>query len=557
MMYPDLETLRRGSDADKVDVNCSSYFQANCNQIFEKGPAFTKEILGKVHAEMMPKRTQLFGYEMKTGKLFLVTGLCMIFLFSCFGTTVMLFTNLFDNYVLSQLIISNGSDAFRIWENPTPKALYSFHIFNYTNIGDYELGNDKKPHVQEIGPYVYSENLERIDVRFNDEAGTVSYREKKTYTYRPDLSQGSQEDRAFVPNIPLISGSSMVQKENYFARLGFSGLLSALEEKAFLHIDIDSFISGYEDRLYSLSANYFKWQNVDIPKRVGLLGPKVGESNKFITMNTGIKDINRLALVEEMGGEESLGLYAADSCNSIEGTDGSMYPPKLIREKQPLHIMFPEFCRRIPIVFMGETKIMEGKVPAYTYTIPEDVFDTPDTKPENECFCVLDGGKCPLKGLSSTSGCNYGSPIYLSYPHFHNADPRLLKDVTGLDPESVDFRSYLNLQPSMGFMMTGRNVMQLNIKVNKAFGVSQVDIFEDEIVLPIAWVEVFLDEPNLPKEFVDLINFVSITLPCVQLVATYGSLLTSIFSFIGILLVARRIKNDNNFCLQRISRDDA
>lgn len=44
-----------------------SNLEMNCNQIFVKGPALTKDILEKMQrADIVPRSTFLFGYELKT-----------------------------------------------------------------------------------------------------------------------------------------------------------------------------------------------------------------------------------------------------------------------------------------------------------------------------------------------------------------------------------------------------------------------------------------------------------------------------------------------------------
>lgn len=64
-MYPDLE---RYNDCD-TEYRGNSFFEQNCNQIFTKGPALTKDFLGKVNAEIVPKKTYIFGREFKTKRI--------------------------------------------------------------------------------------------------------------------------------------------------------------------------------------------------------------------------------------------------------------------------------------------------------------------------------------------------------------------------------------------------------------------------------------------------------------------------------------------------------
>lgn len=92
----------------------------------------------------------------------------------------------------------------------------------------------------------------------------------------------------------------------------------------------------------------------------------------------------------------------------MKGTDGALQPPKLVQSKQPLYYFFPQACRRMPLIFEKETTVLNGKVPAYQYVHPEDIFDSVEEKPENGCYCNMENGQCPLKGVFNVTMCNYG-----------------------------------------------------------------------------------------------------------------------------------------------------
>lgn len=68
-------------------------------------------------------------------------------------------------------------------------------------------------------------------------------------------------------------------------------------------------------------------------------------------------------------------------------------------------------------------------------------------------------------------------------------DPDLRESITGLKPNPKEHRSYIDIHPRWGFAMGGKTKLQMNIQVRKSYGLSQVDVFEDDLILPIAWIE--------------------------------------------------------------------
>ncbi|XP_057656354.1 scavenger receptor class B member 1-like [Diorhabda carinulata] len=533
MMYPNDETLRVDSE-NGLFGGKHSYLERNCNQIFMRGPALTKEILEKVQEEIVPKKTYIFGHEYNTKRILFISGLAVLFLISLTGAVLTWFTNAFDDLVLSQVVLKNNSKAFDMWKKPPVRLRYNVYLFNYTNVDDYRDGIVEKLHLEEIGPYVYEEVLERINISFPTE-DTISYREYRTLSFKPNLSKGNQDDQVIVPNVPVLAGSAFTKSQNYFNRLAFSGILSGMDEEAFSKISAGSFIMGYEDRFYSLAKNFLPF---DTPEELGIMVKKLGQSPYSITINSGKNDMNKFAQIEKFDGKKQLDYFSGD-CNSIQSTDGALNPPKRVRAKQPLYYMFPEGCRRMPLVFNKETTIRNGTIPVYQYTYPEDIYDSADEKPENRCYC---SDQCPLKGVFNITGCSFGCPTFISHPHFHRADPRLVKHFTGLHPERTTYKSYFNYHPTIGFLISARNLIQLNVQVQKAGAVSQVDMFDDGMILPFAWLEGVLDEKTLPQELIDTINLATFIAPTVNLILKYGCLLTAIITFIFLILVNRKEK---------------
>lgn len=101
--------------------------------------------------------------------------------------------------------LKNGSLNYNNWiETPIPMYL-KFRMFNWTNPEDIHKPN-YKPNLVEMGPYVFSEKHERVNVSFHPENDTVSYNQIRTWHFLPEMSNGTLEDN--VTNVNVIAAVS-------------------------------------------------------------------------------------------------------------------------------------------------------------------------------------------------------------------------------------------------------------------------------------------------------------------------------------------------------------
>merc|ERR1711970_1447086 len=85
-----------------------------------------------------------------------------------------------------------------------------FHFFNVTNLDEVMMG--AKPNVEEVGPYVYDEKREKVNIAFNEDNSEVSYNEKITFTYNSALSGGRSEDDVISSyNLPYVATMGTTQ----------------------------------------------------------------------------------------------------------------------------------------------------------------------------------------------------------------------------------------------------------------------------------------------------------------------------------------------------------
>lgn len=241
---------------------------------------------------------------------------------------------------------------------------------------------------------------------------------------------------------------------------------------------------------------------------------------------------------ELVNGESNLNQWSTAECNDFSSsTDGSIFSPKLVRNRRPLQVYLKDMCRPLTYDFQKKVTILDGKIPAYRYALSNRAFDSPDKTPSNQCYCDLDNA-CPPQGVFNATSCFFGAPLFISYPHFYNADPSLKQAVTGLK-SSPEYESYIDLHPTLGYTMSGKNRIQVNVQVNKAFGISQVQMFDDGTILPIAWFDYSLEDKTLPEDMVGIIFHSTFTLRSVEMGLKYGCLLTMGVTLFCILLVLR------------------
>ncbi|KAG9414753.1 scavenger receptor class B, member [Aphanomyces cochlioides] len=94
----------------------------------------------------------------------------------------------------------------------------SIYVFNVTNAQDVVL-QGAIPQVQELGPYVYTQQSTKLDVATTTSPATVSYRVHTTYLFDPKRSNGSESDVVSTVNVTYARTLAKLAKANFSERL--------------------------------------------------------------------------------------------------------------------------------------------------------------------------------------------------------------------------------------------------------------------------------------------------------------------------------------------------
>ncbi|XP_052749124.1 scavenger receptor class B member 1 [Galleria mellonella] len=415
-------------------------------------------------------------------------GRLAVIMFSIFTVVIgiiLSFVPWLDYIIFRELKLWNGSLSYSYWQRPGVIRLTKVYIFNMTNPQGF-LENGEKPKLVEVGPFVYREDMEKVNIKFHDN-DTVTFQHNKILRFVPDMSV-DKNLKLIVPNIPLLTVTSFSPNlAGFVFNLLVSGLALTYKERAkpFVQVTAEQLVFGYNDPLVTL-AHYFYPKGKRPNSQMGLFLARNGTLDEVSTIYTGQKSMSRFGYLDKVNGLDHLPHWRNRPCNDITASEGSFFPPREVTKSDSVNIYDKDLCRILPMQYRGD--VYKDYIKTGLYTPPSSALECADKNPDNKCYC--DGEKCPPRGLQNISPCQYNAPVYLSYPHFYDAEPFLLDDFEGLKPDKKKHETYFMIQPKLGVPLEGFVRVQLNLKVDRApnIMINNINRFPD-IIFPIMWVE--------------------------------------------------------------------
>jgi hypothetical protein len=256
---------------------------------------------------------------------------------------------LVEKRVLDVLPLTPGSEAARAWLDPPVENHLTVYAFHVTNPEDVKAGG--KPRLEEKGPLVYRvQTVKDSDdtIRWSEEEGTVTYRQRKIYHFVPELSGKDYQDPesvfVTVPNIPLWTALNKISREGG-PHLVFEAVLDAAKEspEPFVRVSVGGLLWGHETNLPCVTMpNYFacgnasaetppvrppgalpnsKWEPLVRPQAElvnckctwGLFRDRNVTLREPVTIFTGAKDLALKGSVDQYDGNKTLGWWQTNS----------------------------------------------------------------------------------------------------------------------------------------------------------------------------------------------------------------------------------------------------
>lgn len=456
---------------------------------------------------------------------------CSAFLILASITLGVLWPSMSEKVLHDKLVIKPGSTNYDNWiRTPIPMFL-EIYLFNWTNAD--QLGNRSvKPHFVEVGPYTFSELHERVNLVWNDN-GTVTFQQRRTWHFVPELSKGSLDDVITNLNVITLNTAYLMRNANRFIKTAVNLVLAADGSLLWKNKPVRQLLfDGVEDPLLDLLKTINgTGLNIPFDKFGWFVGRNLSDTfDGSFTMRTGADGLQNTGFLTQWNGSPRTGMYRG-RCGEVYGTSGELWPPNKVT---PNNItLFPsDICRSITLQASEEVSLYN--VRGTKYVGDERVFDNGTKYPEASCWCNAD--VCPdLKpGLFNASACKYGSPTFVSYPHFYLADESYRSALDGMHPNRTEHEFYMAIEPTTGIPLDVRAQLQINEHLQKVNGFGYFENVPD-LMVPMLW---FRQRATLTQELAEQAKL-ALALPSLGIyVATFfgsvGVFMAAIFIYVSI-----------------------
>ncbi|XP_034752586.1 scavenger receptor class B member 1 isoform X2 [Etheostoma cragini] len=455
------------------------------------------------------------------GTLTVVFGALLLFM----GPAVM------NDQVIKNTMIDPKNDlSYTMWKDVPVPFYMSVYFFNILN--PKEVLKGEKPMVEQKGPYVYRKRIQKDNITFHANS-TVSYREYRTYFFEPSMSSGNESDVVTIPNMLVLGASVMMEKVPLPLRFMMSATFKTFKEGPFLTKPVGELMWGYDSGLVDFLNKYLPGM-LPTSGKFGLFADFNNSNTGLFTIHTGKDDIRKVHKVDSWNGLTELNYWRTPQCNMINGTAGQMWPPFMTREST-LPFYSPDACRSLELVYQRDGK-MKG-IPLYRYVAPKTLFANGTDYAPNEGFCP-----CRQSGLLNVSSCRHNSPVFISHPHFFNADPVLLDYVLGLNPTEDEHGLFIDIHPLTGVPLNVSIRLQLNLYMKRVSGITETGKIS-EVVMPMIWFEErgYIDGPILTNFHTNLV-----ILPTVMEYMQYGFIALGLVTIVIAALVHHKVKTQRS-----------
>ncbi|CAH2077138.1 unnamed protein product, partial [Iphiclides podalirius] len=391
-------------------------------------------------------------------------------------------TQIFDAALSAQMTMTPTSRSFRDWVEPTVPLYFDVYLFNWTNP---EMFPAEVPDLVEVGPYRFREYRRHVNISWHPNNGSISYRTQRSWVF-DENSNGTLDDSITTLNIIAASAVYRSRDWGYIRQKGLAmGLAMFGQHMSITRLAGELLFEGYEDPLLNLAKSLPASTTGGAPPvdRFGLFYERNNslDTDGYMEVSTGALGGSLPGQILRWNHRDHLPFYSGE-CSKLSGSAGE-YMPHNLTEQSGLMLFVPDLCRTVQLQYTDSGQL--GGLPYYKYELAESSFDNSSSSPGNSCFC---NGECAWGGVMNVSSCRFGSPSFLSLPHFLHGDPRLRELVTGMEPDPERHSFYFAVEPRLGVPLDVSARFQFNVWIEPT---PNIELYANvpKMLFPIFWVE--------------------------------------------------------------------
>ncbi|XP_058819875.1 protein croquemort-like [Topomyia yanbarensis] len=435
-----------------------------------------------------------------------------------------LWPTLSSRMLRDKLVIKNGSVNYQNWiRTPIPMFL-EIYMFNWTNPDELHRYPEVKPHFEEMGPYVFHEVHERVGLVWNNN-NTVTFNQRRTWHFDQDLSKGFLNDTVTNLNVISLNVAYFMRDAGAVTKFGTDVILE-LDGSLLWHSKTirELLFDGFDDTLLDVLKTLNQTVKIPFDKFGWFVDRNLSDTyDGTFTMKTGADSLENTGILTLWNGADHTGMYRG-KCGEVKGTTGELWPV-MHSNKTNVTIFASDVCRSLTLQY-GEEVIIHD-VEGAKYVGDEKVFDNGVKYPEAACWCNSRLDQCPdvKPGVFNASACKYGSPTFVSYPHFYLADQSYRDSIDGMSPNKTKHEFFIAIEPHTGIPLDVRAQLQINMLLQPVKGFKMYEKVP-KIMVPMLW---FTQRATLTQE---LANQAKMALVLPEL----GIYIAIFFGAVGVLL---------------------
>ena len=388
--------------------------------------------------------------------------------------------NKVKGFIIGDETLTADSMVYKAWSRSSNATFLEYYLFTVKNADEFANGGELE--VEQIGPFVYREIDMKLNLSWNEDQTLMTYYDNTTYVLELGLSYGDDATtNVTTVNLVMIGVEMMIDRLNSkFAESVITYFLNMYEKEEFLITrSVKEVLWGYHDPLLVKLKNSFFNKFLHISSDLVQLQANGSEELLPTVIATGVGNLTNLNQYKMWENQTSMDKWGSETARRLYGTDGHLFHPNISRSEN-ITAFIDQIYRSGYFSYQKDVNVFG--LNCYQYGIPYEEMANSTINPQNEGFYSY--GPSGLFNFSVYAPFNL--PIFVSKPHFLDADPVVSSNIIGLVPNRSKHDSYVNVEPLTGFVLGAAKKLQFNIQLNSSETQKEMKYLR-EVLFPIFW----------------------------------------------------------------------